>query len=131
MQNSSKHSRQGGFILAEMLMAMIVLTIAAIAFLQTVQGAARQMQSVKNNAASYQLASTLMDTASSQTLYDKEPSEGEDNDTGLRWRVEVAPDKDRQSHGSEQPSIMVISVKVWKEGEQALELTSAKWGGRS
>ena len=112
-------------------MAMIVLSIAAIAFLQTIQGAARQMQSVKNSAASYQLARTLMDTASSQTLYDKELSEGEDVDTGLYWRVEVTLDKDRQSRGSEQPSILVVSVKVWKEGGQALELQSAKWSGRT
>ena len=121
---------EDGFILSEMLVAMVVMAIAAIGFLQTVQYAASRMHTVKTENAQTLLALSLMEDAAQWDLYDKKNGEGFDEKSNLNWRVVVIQDKERQSQSYEQPNIKTITVEVWKDEVNNLKLTSAKWRGR-
>ena len=123
-------NHEDGFILSEMLVAMVVFAIAAIGFLQTIQYAASRMHSSKVDNAQTVLALSLMEDAIERNLYDKKGGEGFDEKSKLNWRVVVVPDKNRQSQSSEQPSLKTVSVEVWKTETRKLKLTSVKWEGR-
>ncbi len=123
-------NQENGFILSEILVAMVVLAIAAIGFLQTIQFAASRMHNSKVSHTQTVFALSLMEDAIERDLYDKEGGEGVDKKTKLNWRVVVVPDKNRQSQSSEQPSLKTVSVEVWKTETRKLKLTSMKWSGR-
>jgi len=122
--------QEDGFILSEMLVAMVVMAIAAIGFLQTVQYAASRMHTAKTGNAQSLLALSLMEDAVQRDIYGKEGGEGYDEKSKLNWRVIVMQDKERQSQSYEQPNIKTITVEVWKTEDKTLKLTSAKWVGR-
>ncbi len=122
--------QEGGFILSEILVAMIVMAIAAIGFLQTVQYAASRIHAAKTGNAQTLLALSLMEDATERDLYDKENGEGFDEKSNLSWRVVVRQEKERQSQSYEQPNIKTITVEVWNDDANKLKLTSAKWVGR-
>ena len=125
---STKH--EDGFILSEILVAMVVLAIAAIGFLQTVQYAATRMHKAKTHNAQTVLALTLMEEAAERNTYDIKLGEGVDKKSALNWRVIVTPSKEWTSKSSEQPSLKTITVEVWKTETDKLKLTSVKWAGR-
>ena len=128
--NKVAGNQEDGFILSEILVAMVVFAIAAIGFLQTIQYAASRMHNAKVNHAQTVLALSLMEDAIERDLYDKKGGEGVDAKTKLNWRVVVVPDKNRLSQSSEQPSLKTVSVEVWKTDTHKLKLTSVKWAGR-
>jgi Tfp pilus assembly protein PilV len=121
---------EDGFILSEILVAMVVLAIAAIGFLQTVQYAATRMHMAKISNTQITLALSLMEDATQQDLYDIKNGEGFDEKSNQNWRIAVVQDKERQSQSYEQPGIKTITVEVWKTEAKTLKLTSAKWAGR-
>lgn len=118
---------EDGFVLAELLVAMVVLAIAAIGFLQTMQGSAKRIKSIKTSVVSHALAIDIMNATLSQTHAPQEVQEGRDEDSGLYWRVNVMADKTRETRGAEQPSILILKVEVWKQTQAPFILTSAKW----
>lgn len=122
--------QEDGFILSEILVAMVVLAIAAIGFLQTVQYAATRMHTAKTSSAQTILALSLMEDAAQRDLYDIKNGEGFDEKSNLNWRVVVVQDSGRQSQSYEQPNIKTITVEVWKNEAKKLKLISAKWVGR-
>jgi len=121
---------EDGFILSEILVAMVVMAIAAIGFLQTVQHAATRMQSAKTQNRQTVLALSLMEDAVERGLYDTKNGEGIDEGSALHWSVEVVPDEQRTSQSSEQPALKTITVRVWKTETEKLKITSVKWAGR-
>lgn len=122
--------QEDGFILSEILVAMVVLAIAAIGFLQTVQYAATRMHTAKTSNSQMILALSIMEDAAQRDLYDIKNGEGFNEQFNLNWRVIVIQDNKRQSQSYEQPNIKMVTVEVWKSEVKILKITSAKWAGR-
>ncbi len=109
---------------------MVVMAIATIGFLQTVQYAATRMHNAKSQNGQMMLAMSLMEDAVERDLFDTKNGDGVDEGSGLNWSVEVTPDKQRVSQGSEQPALKTITVQVWKTETKKLKITSVKWAER-
>lgn len=130
LKHTHAREQEEGFVLAEMLVAMIVLSIAAVSFLQIVQEMAMRTRRIKTETSLSRVAVSLIDVAANRSIYDTSPIEGRDEKTGYNWSVRIKPDENRRAQNSEQPSLLKISVEVWKDGQTPVLLTSVKWVGQ-
>lgn len=101
-----------GFVLIEMLCALIIIGIASVAFLQISSASTSHMTSVKTEHHSFKYAQKLVDIERMKSTADFREDFGEDGSGKLNWALTVAPIEEFKESNAEQPVLAKVKVEI-------------------
>lgn len=108
----SRANHEDGFVLVEILSALLVLSIAAISFLSITRDAASFAARADMQFESYQLAKQLVEIERQKFRPDVREETGGRDDSSLLWEVSVQEFNPDASVDVEQPKLIQLKVTV-------------------
>ena len=106
------YNQDDGFVLAEILVGIFVLGLAAVAFLYIAQQSTDNIYRAETENRIWQLSKRLEMVERSQTTGWESEKSGQDISGRFRWEVTSSLHPKYQSGNSEQPHVVIIKIQV-------------------
>ena len=115
------HQEEDGFVLVEILSALIIVAIASIAFLKISAAMSERTHQAKSQQTLYVTAQRLLTDERQKLRADFSERDGVLNDGATGWSVSTKPLAGFDKPNNEQPVIAEIVVTVWDPRKASLD----------